>query len=84
MNVDKKGNEHIEQEDLVGLEEREDDDEKEEGELVEGEVENEALPAGVETVQTGTWNEPDGSVRALSKDKRVVMGLIREVNGDGE
>ena len=60
------------------------DDEKKEGELVEEEVDDVAVPAGAETVETDRWNEPDGRVRALTEDERVVMGLIREVFGNGE
>ena len=84
LNLNREENEHIEQEDLVGVEGGEDEDENEEGELVEGEVDGLAVPVGAETVETDTWNEPDGSVRALTEDERVVMGLIREVYGDGE
>ena len=43
-----------------------------------------AVPGGAEIVETDTWNEPDGSVRALTEDERIVMGLIREVFGNGE
>ena len=81
-NLDREENEPIEQEDFVGVEGGE-DDEEEEGELVEGEVDDLAVPAGAKTLETDTWNDPDGSVRALTEDERVVMGLIREVFGNG-
>ena len=82
--VDDEEDEHIEQENLMLVEGREDDDENENGELVEGEIDNVAAPAGAATVETDTWNEPDGTARALTEEERVVMGLIREVYGNGE
>ena len=83
-NLDREENELIEQEDFAGVEGGEDDDDDEEGELVEREADDVSVPGSAETVETDTWNEPDGSVRALTEDERVVMGLIREVFGNGE
>ena len=84
QDLNREEDENLEQDGLVRAAGAGDEDVNEEGDLPDGEADVAAVPAEAEPAETDTWNESDGSVRALTEDEKIVMRLMREVYGNGE